>query len=49
VALLAIALAVGPAKIVLEGAEGRKLIPVLAMTGRLLLAFGVLLTVGIAW
>jgi 1,4-dihydroxy-2-naphthoate octaprenyltransferase len=49
VALLAAALAVGPAKIVLDGAEGGKLIPVLAMTGRLVLAFGVLLTVGIAW
>ncbi|MGA2209043.1 MAG: 1,4-dihydroxy-2-naphthoate polyprenyltransferase [Acidimicrobiales bacterium] len=49
VALLAAALAIGPAKIVLEGAEGSKLIPVLAMTGRLVLAFGVLLTVGIAW
>jgi 1,4-dihydroxy-2-naphthoate octaprenyltransferase len=50
-ALLALAsavLAIGPARLVLRGATGPKLIPVLAMTGRLLLAFGVLFAAGIA-
>jgi 1,4-dihydroxy-2-naphthoate octaprenyltransferase len=51
-ALLALAAAigaVGPGRIVLSGAEGRRLVDVLAMTGRLVLVFGVLLAAGIAW
>ena len=48
-ALLASALAVAPARRVLRGAGGRDLVPVLVTTGRLLLAFGVLLAAGIAW
>ncbi len=46
--LAAVILALGPARIVMSGAGGRKLIPVLGMTGRLLLAFGALFAVGIA-
>jgi 1,4-dihydroxy-2-naphthoate octaprenyltransferase len=48
IALVAACLALGPIRIVLKGADGRGLIPVLAMTGRLLLVFGVLFAVGIA-
>jgi 1,4-dihydroxy-2-naphthoate polyprenyltransferase len=48
-AILAVALAIPPVRSVLRGANGRDLVPVLVMTGRLLLAFGVLLAVGIAW
>jgi 1,4-dihydroxy-2-naphthoate polyprenyltransferase len=46
-ALAALPLAWRPATIVWSGAEGRALLPVLAATGRLQLAFGLLLTVGI--
>jgi len=42
-------LAVRPVRIVLSGATGGSLIPVLEMTGRLVLVFGVLLAAGIAW
>lgn len=48
-ALGAAVLAVAPVRSVLKGASGRDLVPVLVMTGRLLLAFGVLLAAGIAW
>jgi len=47
-ALAAVAAAVGPGRIVLEGANGPRLITVLGMTGRLVLAFGALLALGIA-
>jgi len=46
-ALLALPLAVKPVQIVLSGAEGRALLPVLGATGRLQLAVGLLLVVGI--
>ncbi len=49
IALAAAVLALSPARSVLKGASGRHLVPVLVMTGRLLLAFGVLLAAGIAW
>ncbi|HEV8065173.1 MAG TPA: 1,4-dihydroxy-2-naphthoate polyprenyltransferase [Acidimicrobiales bacterium] len=48
VALAAVLLAFGPIRLVLRGAGGRGLIPVLAMTGRLLLVFGILFAIGIA-
>jgi 1,4-dihydroxy-2-naphthoate octaprenyltransferase len=48
VALAAVPLAGRPSQLVLAGAEGRDLLPVLAATGRLQLAVGVLLTVGIS-
>jgi 1,4-dihydroxy-2-naphthoate octaprenyltransferase len=47
-ALVALPLAVRPVRAVLGGAEGRDLIAVLGETGRLQLAYGLLLTVGIA-
>jgi len=47
VALLALPLAVGPIRSVLGGGEGKDLIAVLGATGRLQLAFGALLAVGI--
>ena len=40
--------AVAPLRLVREGAAGRDLVPVLGATGRLLLVYGVLLSVGIA-
>jgi 1,4-dihydroxy-2-naphthoate octaprenyltransferase len=46
-ALAALPLAVDPVRRVLGGEEGRALIPVLGATGRLQLAFGALLAVGI--
>lgn len=46
-ALLAIPLAVRPAQAVIRGATGRRLIPVLAGTARLQLAFGLLLSAGL--
>ena len=46
--LLALPLAVGPLRRVLGGAVGRDLVPVLQQTGRLQLAYGVLLALGIA-
>jgi len=49
VALVSVIMAVGPSRIVLSGATGGRLVSVLAMTGRLVLVFGVLLAVGIAW
>ncbi|MFT7645994.1 MAG: 1,4-dihydroxy-2-naphthoate octaprenyltransferase [Candidatus Poriferisodalaceae bacterium] len=48
IGLLAVPLAAAPIKTVLSGALGRDLIPVLARTGRLQLAFGVMLTVGLS-
>jgi 1,4-dihydroxy-2-naphthoate polyprenyltransferase len=47
-ALVALPLAIMPARQVLGGASGRGLISVLGQTGRLQLAFGVLLTAGLA-
>jgi 1,4-dihydroxy-2-naphthoate octaprenyltransferase len=47
VALAALPLAFRPIQVVREGAEGRALLPVLADTGRLQLALGVLLAVGL--
>jgi 1,4-dihydroxy-2-naphthoate octaprenyltransferase len=47
-ALLAVVVALGPARLVVKGARRRRLVRVLGMTGRLLLVFGVLLAVGIA-
>ena len=46
-ALLAAPLAIAPVRIVLGPAEGRQLLPVLGATGRLQLAVGLLLAVGI--
>jgi 1,4-dihydroxy-2-naphthoate octaprenyltransferase len=46
-ALLAAPLAFDPVRIVLGGAEGRQLLPVLGATGRLQWAVAILLTVGI--
>jgi 1,4-dihydroxy-2-naphthoate octaprenyltransferase len=46
-ALLALPLAVAPARAMLSGAEGRKLLPVLGATGQIQWALGALLTVGI--
>jgi 1,4-dihydroxy-2-naphthoate octaprenyltransferase len=48
VALAAIVVAIKPTKIVRSGAAGRDLIPVLAGTGRLLLVFAILLSIGLA-
>ncbi len=45
--LLAVPLAVAPVGLALGDAEGRRLLPVLAATGRLQLAFGVLLAVAL--
>jgi 1,4-dihydroxy-2-naphthoate octaprenyltransferase len=47
IALLAVPLAVAPARIVLGGARGPALIPVLGGTGRVQLAVGLLATVGL--
>jgi 1,4-dihydroxy-2-naphthoate octaprenyltransferase len=47
-ALLALPLAVRPVTVVLRGAEGPGLLPVLAATGRIQLAMGALLALGIA-
>ena len=41
-------LAVGPVRGVLRGDEGRALVAVLQETGRLQLAYGVLLAIGLA-
>ena len=46
--LLAIPLAVGPIRSVLGGASGAALIPVLGATGKLQLAWGLLVTIGLA-
>jgi 1,4-dihydroxy-2-naphthoate octaprenyltransferase len=46
-ALAALPLAYRPIQVVMDGAEGRALLPVLADTGRLQLAFGVLLAAGL--
>jgi len=46
-ALLALVLAVRPAKMVLDGAEGQALLPVLAATARVQVVAGVLLALGI--
>ncbi len=48
ITLAAIPLAIGPARLVLGAASGRDLIAILGQTGRLQLAFGLLLTVGLA-
>jgi 1,4-dihydroxy-2-naphthoate octaprenyltransferase len=47
VGLLASVLAVNPVRVIRSGALGRDLIPVLAGTGQLVLAFGLLLGIGI--
>jgi 1,4-dihydroxy-2-naphthoate octaprenyltransferase len=47
-ALAALPLALGPVKRVREGVVGRELVPVLAGTGKLQLAYAVLLTAGLA-
>ena len=48
IALVATGLAVAPARAVLGGASGRQLIAVLGATGRVQLAFGALLALGVA-
>jgi 1,4-dihydroxy-2-naphthoate octaprenyltransferase len=48
IALAAIVVAIRPVKIVRSGAIGRDLIPALAGTGRLLLIFAILLSIGLA-
>jgi len=48
IVLLAVVLAVAPVRTVRSGAKGRELIGVLSGTGRLQLAFGLLLTVGLS-
>jgi 1,4-dihydroxy-2-naphthoate polyprenyltransferase len=48
VGVVALALAVSPIRTVLGGAVGRELIAVLGATGKVQLAYGVLLTVGLA-
>jgi 1,4-dihydroxy-2-naphthoate octaprenyltransferase len=47
IALLAVPLAVAPARAVLHGAAGRELIAVLGATGRLQIAFGVAASIGL--
>ncbi|MFN2536986.1 MAG: 1,4-dihydroxy-2-naphthoate polyprenyltransferase, partial [Mycobacteriales bacterium] len=47
-ALLAVPLAVSPLKLIRAGAKGRELVAVLQATGKLQLAFGVLLGAGLA-
>jgi 1,4-dihydroxy-2-naphthoate octaprenyltransferase len=47
-ALAALPFAFGPSRQVRQGAAGRALIGVLGQTGRLQLAFGALLTLGLA-
>jgi 1,4-dihydroxy-2-naphthoate octaprenyltransferase len=46
-ALAAIPLALSPLRIVRSGSNGRDLIPALAGTGKLLLAYAVLLSLGL--
>jgi 1,4-dihydroxy-2-naphthoate polyprenyltransferase len=46
---LALPLAVRPVRTVLGGAAGADLLPVLGATGRLELAYGILLGIGLAW
>ncbi len=46
--LVAIPLAIRPVRLVLGGATGSSLIPVLGETGRLQLAWGILVTIGLA-
>jgi 1,4-dihydroxy-2-naphthoate octaprenyltransferase len=46
--LIALPLAIGPVRRVMSGSTGRELVAVLGRTGRLQLAFGALLTVGLA-
>jgi 1,4-dihydroxy-2-naphthoate octaprenyltransferase len=48
VSLVALALAVPPARAVRRGARGRDLVPVLVRTGQVQLAYGLLLSVGLA-
>jgi 1,4-dihydroxy-2-naphthoate octaprenyltransferase len=48
VGFLALPLAIRPIRSVLGGATGAALIPVLGQTGRLQLAWGVLVTIGLA-
>jgi 1,4-dihydroxy-2-naphthoate octaprenyltransferase len=47
IGFLAVPLAIGPVRAVLGGATGRNLIPVLGATGRLQLAWGLLVTIGL--
>jgi 1,4-dihydroxy-2-naphthoate octaprenyltransferase len=48
IALLAAPFSVPPTQKVIQGAKGRDLIPVLGMTARLQIVYGVLLAVGLA-
>jgi len=48
IALAAVPFALGPLRLVRAGASGAGLITALGQTGRLQLAFGVLLTLGLA-
>ena len=45
--MLAIPLAIAPTRVVLGGAKGPALIPVLVATGRLQLGYGLFTTVGL--
>jgi 1,4-dihydroxy-2-naphthoate octaprenyltransferase len=47
IALIGVLLAAGPVAVVLQGAKGRELIPVLGATGRVHLATGLLLAIGL--
>jgi 1,4-dihydroxy-2-naphthoate octaprenyltransferase len=47
IGLVALALAVAPIRLVLGGTQGKGLLPVLAATGRIQIALGALLVVGI--
>lgn len=47
-ALVAVAVAVAPVRVVMRGATGPALIPVLAGTGKVQLAYGALLSIGLA-
>jgi len=49
VALLSLALAWTPVRLVLSGASGRELVRVLSATGLFEIAYGVLLAIGLAW
>jgi 1,4-dihydroxy-2-naphthoate octaprenyltransferase len=49
IALASLAVAYRPVRVVLGGASGRDLVPVLAATGLFEIAYAVLLAVGVAW
>ena len=48
-AFIGVVVARRPVQVVLEGATGPALIPVLGATGRLIIVFGVLLAVGLCY